>query len=184
MSKLITNSIKHPNSSTDNIVLNADGSVIGVGLFSTYAIVADRKSLNEVSGVLTANTWNLRDLNTVVADKDSIITISTDEKGFELGTGSYLIKASAPSFNAQFSKIGILQDNVVIEEGTSTVSQASAGNISSFVAGRVVVTGSTSVIAIGHIAAATTTNKGGGHPSQTLGSYEQYTTVEIYKETE
>ena len=69
------------------------------GLFSSYAIIADRKSGSSDGGSITNNTWVVRDLNTEIADPDSIVSISSNR--FTLGAGTYLIKWRCPGNRTQ-----------------------------------------------------------------------------------
>ena len=43
------------------------GTATGMGLFSSYAIIADQKAQNTAGGTFTSGAWRTRDLQTEVA---------------------------------------------------------------------------------------------------------------------
>ena len=59
-------------------------------LFSSYALLTDRKDGATDGGTNTANTWQKRTLNYIAVDPDNIVTLNSDE--FTLGVGNYFIK--------------------------------------------------------------------------------------------
>lgn len=63
----------------------------------TYAIICDQKADNVDGGTFTDAAWRTRDLNTEIADPDSIVSISNNQ--FTLGAGTYLIEATAPAYD-------------------------------------------------------------------------------------
>ena len=78
-----------------NQVLKSDGTdaawgADSGGLFSSYAILADQKSSGTNGGTVVSGDWRLHDLQTEIADPDSIVSISSNV--FTLAAGNYLIK--------------------------------------------------------------------------------------------
>ena len=91
-----------------NYVLTSDGTDISWaaaagGLFEKYAIIVDQKSVTTGGGTATGGTvWRTRDLNTELADPDSIVSISSNR--FTLAAGSYLIQWSSPFYRVEYLK--------------------------------------------------------------------------------
>ena len=193
MSEVIVDTLKHSgNSGTANVTLASNGNVTvagalsagsftGAGCFSSYAILEDQKSQNTAAGGYdNADGWVKRDLNTEVADPDSIVSISSDE--FTLGAGNYLIKWSCPFYRVNHV-LSRLYD--VTNSAVKAYSQAGYGYSSSEglnqINGiaRVTPTGSTAY-KIEMKAESDKSSNGLGIQSN-LGT-EVYLQVEIYKE--
>ena len=195
MSTIKTTNITHgSNSGTANIVLASDGGVTfasAVGLFSSYAIICDSKAGNVHGGDFTTGAWRTRDLNTEIADPDSIVTISSNQ--FVLGAGTYLIKWSAPAYDVDRHTSRLYDvTNTTAYDGTAQYSDsANNGMVPSTGFARVTPTGSTTYN-IGHACQTTKSSSGFGLNSHIKddGSYVDssnetasiYTIVEIYKE--
>ena len=152
------------------------GTATGMGLFTSYAIIADQKSQNTEGGTFTTGAWRTRDLNTEIADPDGIVSISSNQ--FTLGAGSYFICWVCPCYQVEYqqsrlynitdSSVGGIGDcNYVLYYG---LSQGST---------RVVIAGS-KAFEIQHRSASTYATKGFGAAAN-FGT-EQYASVEIFKE--
>ncbi len=72
------------------------GTANGFGLYSSIAIIADRKAYDAQGGTATSGAWRTRDLNTELSDPDGIVSISSNQ--FTLQAGTYTIEWSAPCF--------------------------------------------------------------------------------------
>jgi len=68
--------------------------------FTSYAIIEDQKGTGVDGGTFTSGSWQIRDLNTEVADPDGIVTLSSNE--FTLGAGTYLIEWEAPAMRVNY----------------------------------------------------------------------------------
>jgi len=79
----------------------------GFGKFASYAIITDQKSSETDAGSSTGGTWHTRDLNTELADPDSIVSISSNQ--FTLQAGSYFIEARAPSYQPSRHRLKLYQ---------------------------------------------------------------------------
>ena len=92
------------------------------GKFASYAIICDQKGTNTAGGSSSTGTFNVRDLNTELSDADSIVSISSNQ--FTLQAGTYLIKASAPSYKGNRHQIIIhnATDVATVAIGTSEFS--------------------------------------------------------------
>ena len=161
---------------------------IVAGLFTSYAIIADRKSANADGGSITANTWTVRDLNTEIADPDGIVSISANR--FTLGAGTYLIKWRCPGLRVQEFNSALYNytDSAYTAFGESAYSYNSDGDTSYAVGMARVTIGASKVFDIRMICnqTANTTGMGRGADSMSnfnsAGGQETFTTVEIYKE--
>ena len=106
------------------------GTATGFGLFSSYAIITDQKTSGTEGGTATSGAWRTRDLQTEIADPDSIVSITTNE--FTLGAGTYLIKWSAPFAEVVFAQTRLYNstDTTEVEVGQSALVNASMTGIS------------------------------------------------------
>jgi len=154
------------------------GTATGFGLFSSYAIITDQKTSGTEGGTATSGAWRTRDLQTEIADPDSIVSITTNE--FTLGAGTYLIKWSAPFAEVVFAQTRLYNstDTTEVEVGQSALVNASMTGISVGSA-RTTIAGS-KAFRIEYQVNTTKADEGCGRASS-FGT-EQYTLVEIYKE--
>ena len=185
MSTIKTTNITHAsNSGTANMVLADDGKVTfasPVGLFSSYAIIADEKSSGTDGGTFTLGAWRTRDLNTEIADPDGIVSISSNQ--FTLQAGTYLVKASAPAYRVVRHQIKLYNatDSTDIARGTSEQSHISyLTQNRSFLFARFTLSAA-KALEIQHYSSHTHATEGFGYAAEN-GLGEQYTVVEIYKE--
>ena len=154
----------------------------GFGKFASYAIICDQKATDTPGGSTTTGTFNTRDLNTELADPDGIVSISSNQ--FTLQAGTYLIKASAPAYNAQRHQCLIwnVTDSSSVAIGTSEYCHNAASvQTRSFAIGRTTIS-SAKVFDIRQRVDVASDTFGLGVESNfdTLASI--YTIVEIYKE--
>ena len=171
---------------TDMIAADAvTAAKVGTKTFTSYAIIADKKASNGDGGSITNGAWRTRDLNTEIADPDSIVSISSNQ--FTLGAGSYLIEFRAPAYqvNSHQARLYNATASAEVEVGSSEYTNV-AGQAHSVSEGaaRVTITGDTD-FEIQHRVNVTHTNtyalgvgSAGGH---NWGS-TVYTIVKIYKE--
>ena len=169
---------------------SANGLEYGAaGLFVSYAIIADRKGVNVDGGSITANTWTVRDLNTEIADPDSIVSISSNR--FTLGAGTYLIKWRCPGNRTQEFNSALYNytDSTYTAFGESSYSYSSDGD-TSFCVGmvRITIGGSKAfeirMISQANVTASTGMGRGANMSNfNAVGGQETFTTVEIYKES-
>jgi hypothetical protein len=146
------------------------------GLFSSYAIIADQKAQNTAGGTATAGAWRERDLQTEIADPDSIVSISSNQ--FTLAAGTYLIKWEVPTQDTGNNQSRLYNVTDTSQVGVGISSTARYGHRSSGVA-RTTIAGS-KAFSIEHYVSGTVATQGWGYAmNQTT---EQYTTVEIFKE--
>ena len=147
--------------------------------FESYAILEDQKAQNTDGGTFSTGAWQTRDLNTEVADPDSIVTIASNQ--FTLAAGTYLISWSAPAFNSNRHQSALFDStNTTYYYGSSEYCADAAGVQSrSFGSVRITITGST-VFEIRH----RTDNGNGGNGFGVASNFatEVYARVEIFKE--
>ena len=163
--------------------LRGDGAfaAAGGGKFESYAIIADQKSATTQGGGFTTGAWRTRDLNTEIADADSIVSISSNQ--FTLGAGSYLIRGYASVYrtNGHQTRIYNVTDSAEVAVGCNGMSHSSYYTMNpSVVTGRVTITGST-VFEFQHRNANTVNTYGMGQ--KISWGTEQYALVEIFKES-
>lgn len=169
---------------TDMIAADAvTAAKVGTKTFTSYAIICDQKDNNVAGGTFTSGAWRTRDLNTEIADPDSIVSISSNQ--FTLGAGSYLIEASAAAFGVSRHSTRIYNstDSSVVEYGTSQISgTGQEASSDSTVLARVTITGSTA-FEIQHRCQTTKATFGFGlETGFDSAAKEKYTVVKIFKE--
>ena len=183
MSTIKTTNITHgSNSGTANMVLASDGGItFAKTMFASYAILQDQKAANTSGGNSVADSWTTRDLNTEVADPDSITSLSSNK--FTLAAGNYLIK-----WSSTFYKVDVIQTRIydVTNSATRAVSMGeqlynqvgSTGNTHGV--GRLTPTGSTEYrLEYYATNAQSTTGLGMGNNN---GELNVFSNIEIYKE--
>ena len=74
----------------DGAIAHADLADSTKPIFSSYAIITNELSAGTQGGATTANAWTTYELNTELADPDSIVSISSNQ--FTLAAGNYLVK--------------------------------------------------------------------------------------------
>lgn len=185
-----SNTITLPTSNGSANQYLANGSTAGEltfvtppGSFTSYAIICDEKAQNTDGGTFTSGAWRTRDLNTEIADPDSIVSISSNQ--FTLSSaGSYFIEAYASSFavNENVARLYNVTDSAVAQVGSHSYARISSGDLGdskSHLHARVTITGSTT-FEIQHRCADTRTTDGFGVASNL--AVEIYTVVKIFKE--
>ena len=164
----------------DASIVKADLAANAVS-FVSYAIIADQKAQNTAGGTFTSGAWRTRDLNTEIADPDGIVSISSNQ--FTLGAGSYLIRWSAPAYRVDRHQSRLINiTDTVSYSGTSAYVIGSTDTTVSFSSGVVRVTlAASKSFSIEHRCA--TTFGGSGFGIEANFGTEQYTTIEIFKES-
>ena len=157
------NILQHPNPSDTTIELNIVGAHIeltfngtdwfisdfsGTGgdvitevtTIGAVAIIEDQKASGTSGGTFTSGAWYTRDLNTILSDDDSIVSLSVNQ--FTLQEGKYRIEASAPAYkvNGHQAKLYNVTDSTdeLIGSNEYTSSSYNVGN-RSFVGGIVTI---------------------------------------------
>ena len=166
---------------TDTLATNAKP------LFSSYALLTDKKDGATDGGTNVANTWQKRTLNNEVIDTDNIVSLNNSE--FTLGVGTYFIKFIVPNYkgvstNAQLYDVtagAAVQTNAV--NMTSYGSASYAGYSFAHNWARVTISSGTNTYYIRNYSDGANTNGGWGlNIPDDNALYSYYTTVEIYKE--
>tara|TARA_B100000029_G_scaffold411815_1_gene414320 strand:+ start:12891 stop:13460 length:570 start_codon:yes stop_codon:yes gene_type:complete len=188
MSTIKTTNITHgSNSGTANMVLASDGSVTfasAVALFSSYAVICDQKTADTDGGTFDSGDWRDRDLNTEIIDHDSIVSISSTDKTFTLGAGTYFIKWFAPAFRCACHKSRLydVTGTAVVQEGRTAFADSGSDGDQTDSNGYARVTiGSDNVYKIQHKCQSDRATIGFGN-ADNMGDAERYTVVEIWKE--
>lgn len=148
-----------------------------------YIILADQKPSGTHGGTSATNTWNLRDLNTVVYDSDSNVA-SLSGNRFELLPGVYRIHIRSQQLgpDSMMLKLVNFTDTVDVLTGDSAhgVGASSEGNIAN-------LTGRFTAIAakeyrIEQWSDTGRVTNGFGDAVTRPGIVEQYLTIELWKE--
>ncbi len=165
------------------ITINGDGTITGANIaFESHAVVVDQKSDGVGGGTFTAGDWRKRDLNTILFDPDSIVSVSNNE--FTLGAGTYRVRAEAPAYsvNRHAIKLTNVSDSTDIQQGRSQfTSNLFGGANDAVLTARFTLTG-TKALAIYHRSAANSPASFGLGVDFDLGDREIYCMVEIFKE--
>ena len=83
---------------TDMIATDAvTNPKIDATIFTSYAIITDKKSQGQGNTTFTGGGWRTCDLNYELADPDGIVSISSNQ--FTLQAGTYLIQAENPVYD-------------------------------------------------------------------------------------
>ena len=95
----------------------------GGGLYESYAILTDQKTSGTAGGASAAATWNARNLNTEVADPDSIVTIASNQ--LTPVAGNYELTAYADAYGANRHKLRLynVTGTAAVAHGKSTFSR-------------------------------------------------------------
>ena len=148
--------------------------------FKSVAIIADVKTKDTHAGTFTSGSFQQRDLNTVLYDPDSIVSLSSND--FTLQAGSYFVRASAPAFGVDLHMCLLRNhtDSTNIQTGSSEfTSNQSYSQTRSIVSARFTITAA-KALRITH--KCQTTKSGTGFGAATNHASEMYTIVEIFKE--
>jgi hypothetical protein len=149
----------------------------------SYAHVQDQKPSGVNAGTFSAGAFRTRDLNTIVEDDDSIISLAINQ--ITLEDGEYYIRAAPPaaSVGAHTSRWQNITDAVTTLEGTSARMQPLATTYStsiSFIRGHFTVTGGPKAFEVQHRCGFGVALAGFGF-NTAFNSVEIYTTVELWK---
>ena len=173
-----------PDGIVDTDMLAADAvtaAKIGSKTFTSYAIICDQKAHNVDGGTFTSGAWQTRDLNTEIADPDSIVSISSNQ--FVLGAGSYLIEGYANAFDVLLHQARLYNatTSTVVQHGQNAYANSDFnGANNSIVFARTTITGNTT-FEIQHRGSTTKASTGFGIANG-FGGASIYTIVKIFKE--
>jgi hypothetical protein len=143
---------------------------------NSIARIEDQKAANTPGGTFTSGALRTRDLNTILFDPDTIVTLSSNQ--FTLQAGTYLIGWYAPARNVSRHKSSLqnITDAANAGRGSSELSNlttsASSGQA-------LVVIAAAKVFEIQHQCQTTTATSGFG--IETNFAIEVYTRVTIEK---
>ena len=151
------------------------------GLFSSYAVIEDQKTLDTNGGTFTSGAWRTRDLNTEVTDPDGIVSISSNQ--FTLAAGNYLIKwyATAKDVNSHKSALYDITGTAYIDYGSSEDTQDTITVTNKSIGSTRVTPSGSNIYEIRHQCETTDSEEGFGRA--TGWAVESYCLVEIYKES-
>ena len=165
------------------VTINGDGNLTGVShSILSYAVICDQKSAGTDGGTFVKDGWRTRDLNTEIADPDSIVSISSNQ--FTLGAGTYYFEWGAPGYrcNGHKSRLYNVTGSVEVGIGFQQMSDSGSDGDTSYSFGfaRHVITGNTTYEIQHYCVTNQGTDYGFGR-SFDIGT-ERYTYVKIFKE--
>ena len=176
------NTIKFSTGGVERMSITNSGVTGAGGKFASYAVIADQKAAGTAGGTSSTGSFVTRDLNTILTDPDTIVSVSSNQ--FTLQAGTYLISASAPSYKGARHQILIynVTDSTVMAVGTS---EYTASNVSvstrAFAQNKTTISGA-KVFEVRHRVASAYATYGFGVEAN-MGQPEIYTMVEIFKES-
>ena len=166
-----------------NVVQYYDGAAwatVGPSTGITSAIFNETQASNTNGGSSTAVTFVKRTLNTTVVN--NITGCSIASSVITLAAGSYIVTASAPSYESTFFKIRLQNttDSTTAALGTSEYEGSSAVQTRGIVSGHFTITGNKN-FELQHYVTAARANVGFGNPTAIASISEVYTTIQIDK---
>jgi hypothetical protein len=144
------------------------------------AIFNETQASNTNGGSSTATTFTKRTLNTTVVN--NITGCSIASSVITLPAGSYIVTASAPSYESTFFKIRLQNttDASTAVLGTSEYEGSSAVQTSGILSGYFVITGNKN-FELQHYVTVARANVGFGNPTAIASVSEVYSTIKIDK---
>ncbi len=145
-----------------------------------YIKLSDTQSANTQGGTFTSGAWRTRVLNTEDNDTGNNCSLSSNQ--FTLDAGTYIISASAPSYNVDKHKVKLYNISDASDEIIGTSENNSAADFTmtrSFVQGQFTISAS-KIFEIQHRAQTTQATNGFGIASNFSVS-EIYTIVDLWK---
>tara|TARA_B100000287_G_scaffold135255_1_gene127276 strand:+ start:135 stop:707 length:573 start_codon:yes stop_codon:yes gene_type:complete len=168
----------------DGAIAHADLADSTKPIFCSYAILACQKSNGTQGGTFTKDTWVTREINTEIADPDSIVSLSSNQ--FTLQAGNYLIEWDAVALRVQSHSTALydVTNSTYLWGGMSSYSYSSDGDSNNAKGIMRVTPSGATAYEIRHVCSSTRSNEGLGRESDT-GTYtgvETYLLVKIFKE--
>ena len=158
--------------------LNANFTFAASGVSS--AIFNETQASNTNGGGSTATTWTKRTLNTTVVNNISGASIAASV--ITLPAGSYIVTASAPSFESTLFKIRLQNttDSTTAALGTSEYEGSSSVQTRGILSGFFTITGNKN-FELQHYVTMARANVGFGNPTAIASVSEVYSTIQIDK---
>jgi hypothetical protein len=169
--------------SSTNVVQYYDGAAwatVGPSTSISTAIFNETQASNTNGGGSTATTFTKRVLNTTVVN--NITGCSIASSVITLAAGSYVVNASAPSYESTFFKIRLQNttDSTTAALGTSEYEGSSAVQTRGILSGFFTITGNKN-FEVQHYVTVARANIGFGNPTNIATVSEVYTTIQIDK---
>lgn len=155
-------------------------SAVGVGFYSAYVCVRDKKTQGTHAGTFTSGAWRTRDINDEQADAGGICSIASNQ--ITLAAGTYRCLISAPCHRVQSNQLRLynITDSTTLLVGTSTFLQATYGDSGpALLVGRFTLAAQ-KVLEVQHQCTYTGTTTGLGFAANLTD--EIYTVAEFWKE--
>ena len=162
----------------------ADDAVTSAKAALSFAVIADVKPADTNGGTFTSGAWRTRDLNTEIADADSIVSISSNQ--FTLIAGTYLIQYAAPAYAVSHHRARLYDITNTVEiaqavQGFAYPDPSLLGDYNTSIGSARVSIASSTTYEIQHICNTTASSNGFGLGTNMASSNCQYTTVTILR---
>lgn len=94
------------------------------GFQTSFCVVRDEKTLGTNGGDSFANTWTIRDLNTLSGQNDVGVSVANDQ--ITLQPGLYLLMGEAPAYGVRAHRLRLqrINDNQTVMTGSSVIADA------------------------------------------------------------
>ena len=150
------------------------------GTSITSAIFNETQASNTNGGSSVATTFTKRTLNTTLVN--NITGCSIASSVITLPAGSYIVRASAPSFEGYLFKIRLQNttDSTTAVLGTSEYNQSSSSQSNGIVSGYFTIAGNKN-FELQHYVSVARANVGFGNPTAIASVSEVYSTIQIDK---
>ena len=150
-----------------------------------YILIEDQKSAGTNGGSASATTWNVRDLNTEVADEPGAASLSSNQ--ITLTAGTYYCRISAPAYRVTTHKIRLHETTSTLADIYGTCEMAIAdynAQTRSVLAGKFTISSANesagqNIFEVQHYTTAASSTTGLGY-STNVGT-EVYTIAEFWK---
>jgi hypothetical protein len=141
-------------------------------------IIQDQKTQNTSGGTFTSGAWQTRDLNTLVYDRNSVLSVASDQFSIS-AAGTYEIEWSAPAYSAGVhqSKLYNITSGTDVAHSMSAACAVSAYTVTNASGIARITIAAPTTFEIRHMCSATSATYGFGYPANF--STEIYTSVVI-----
>lgn len=143
-------------------------------------IAEQREALNVNGGDMVASVWNVRKLNTLVADTGGIATLANNR--LTLPAGTYRFRAYASTYNVVHSVLAIINydTSTVIYQGPLTYVSDATVIQQTHISGRFTLASQTQIY-LGNLCSQSQSGYGQGAPLN-MGLYESYASLWLERE--
>ena len=158
------------------------GSISGIGVGKSFAILREKKDHDVQSGTFSSGADRIRELNTEEHDGESFVTLDTSNHYFTVAAGTYLIYFTAGAFDVNNHRAKIITyngTNVIF--GTNARSAAADSTTTHSMGWGYISTASQQSYYLVDRCQTTRADRGFGYEFDITGEDEYYSQVIIFK---